>query len=325
MPDDNRSPNRPVMRLGVAACLLGEEVRFNGGHKRDRYVTGGLAEVAELVPLCPEVKIGLGVPREAIRLAQDANGDVRLVGSNSGADHTDAMRTFSEGKAAEIVGMSLSGYIFQTGSPSCGMERVKQYDRNGVPSKVGVGLFAAAVMAAMPLLPCEEEGRLNDDGLRENFLVRIFAYTRLRAHFSGAWTRGSLVAFHTAEKHLLLAHHQPTYRQLGRLVAGGKSLPREELAARYQHLYMTALKHHARRGAHVNVMQHQVGYVSGELDAGDRAEVHDLIDQYRQGLVPLSVPMTLIQHHVRRLGKDYLQGQSYQSPYPKGMDRKRPR
>ena len=306
------------IRIGVSACLLGQQVRFDGGHKESRLLTHTLSKFVEFVPVCPEMELGLGAPRESLRLVRDGRG-VRLVAPRSGTDHTDGMRTWAKRRLAQLAEHDLCGYVLKKDSPSCGMERVRVYDSNGMPQKDGSGLFAAALREAFPHLPVEEEGRLEDAKLRENFFERVFAYARLKAHFSGRWTLGDLVRFHTSEKLLLMAHHEPSYRELGRLVAAAKKTERAALAARYQELFMGALEHVATTKKHVNALQHIVGHFREELAEEARAALRQAIEDYRLELVPLVVPITLLAHHARLLNLEYLVGQTYLEPSPREL------
>lgn len=312
-------PPRSELRIGVSSCLLGEEVRFDGGHKLDHFLVDTLARYVQFVEVCPEVGIGLGVPRETVRLVQ-IGARVHMVGNKTGADHTAAMERFAARKAEELEALDLSGYVLKKDSPSCGMERVRVYNpESGMPAKDGRGLFAVALMARMPLLPIEEEGRLRDARLRENFIERIFAYRRLKNLFAPRWTRGDLVAFHTAHKLSLLAHDPPAYQALGRLVAEAKERPRAALAEEYQRVFMTALHKHASVRKQTNVLTHMAGYFKKVLDAAAKAELAQVIDDYRRGLVPLVVPLTLVRHYVRLHRVEYLAGQVYLEPHPKEM------
>ncbi len=308
---------RTPLRLGVSSCLLGERVRYDGGHKKDDFLTGLLARFVELVPVCPEVELGLGTPREPIRLQRD--GDlVRLVAPKSGKDHTEPMRRFAERRVRALARLDLCGYVLKKDSPSCGMERVRVWGGR-MPSRDGRGAFAAVLMAELPLLPVEEEGRLRDPGLRESFVERVFAYRRLKDLFQGRWTLGELVSFHAAEKLLVLAHEPAAYQRLGRLVAGAKGAPRAEITRAYAEVYMSALARPAPRGRHVNVLQHMAGYLKDLASADERQELAEAIEDYRRGLVPLVVPVTLVKHHVRRHGIAYLAGQRYLEPHPKEL------
>jgi uncharacterized protein YbgA (DUF1722 family) len=259
----------------------------------------------------------MGIPRPTIRLERRGD-DVRLVDPKHGVDHTDAMRRWSERRVAQLEKLDLCGYVLKKDSPSCGMERVRVYAK-GAPTKSGVGVFAQALLARFPLLPVEEEGRLRDDRLRENFVERVFAYRRLKDLFRGRFTVGDLVRFHTAEKLLLLAHHPEGYRQLGRIVAAAKGVPRDELAARYGALFMESMARPATTGKQVNVLQHMAGYFSESITDGERAELQEAIRDYGKRLVPLVVPLTLVRHHVRKLGVAWLQGQTHLEPHPREL------
>jgi uncharacterized protein YbbK (DUF523 family) len=231
---------RAEIRIGVSACLLGERVRFDGGHKRNDFITGLLARFATLVPVCPEVEIGLGTPRETLNLTC-SRGKVRLIATQTRLDHTEKMRRFAARKVAELGALKLSGYILKKDSPSCGLECVPVYDAGGVVAKYGRGLFAEALVREFPLLPVEEEDRLQDARLRLNFIERVFTYHRLRNFFSSPWTMSSLIRFHTAEKMLLMARDPAAYKKLERLVARARRVPRRDLASQYQAAYMTAV------------------------------------------------------------------------------------
>jgi uncharacterized protein YbgA (DUF1722 family)/uncharacterized protein YbbK (DUF523 family) len=306
------------LRLGVSSCLLGNEVRFDGGHKRDRFVTDLLGRFVEWVPVCPEVEVGMETPRPAMRLVGGDNG-VRMVEIKSGHDHTEAMRRFSARRVGALRGLDLCGYILKKDSPSCGMTRVRVYGDKSMPTRQGTGLYASALMAAYPNLPVEDEGRLHDAKLRENFIERVFAYQRLSRLLRGRWTRGQVVAFHTAHKLQVMAHSTVAYRDLGRLVATLKQTPRPVFRERYATGFMQALTHVASRGRNANVLQHAAGHLKANLDSASRTELAKLIHDYRKGLVPLVVPITLIGHHVRRHEVDYLSGQVFLEPHPREL------
>ncbi len=306
------------LRIGISTCLLGEPVRFDGGHKRDSFLVDTFGRFVEWVPVCPEVELGLGTPREALRLVRK-DEVVRMVNTRSGRDITDEMRVWARARADQLAADRLVGYVLKKDSPSCGMERVKIYGGSGMAEKRGRGLFAEALMARFPDLPVEEEGRLSDPRLRENFVERVFAYRRVRALFESRWTVGGLVRFHTAHKMALLAHDRQAYDGLGRLVAGAKGADRRTLADGYRALFMRALGAMATTRKHSNVLQHIAGHLKAQLDADARAELLAAIEDYRQGLLPLIVPITLIRHHVRRCGVEYLAGQVYLDPHPKEL------
>ena len=264
--------------------------------------------------------MGLGVPREPIRLvARDEHGGVRLVGVKSGADHTSAMEQYAKRRLDTLQRLDLCGYVLKKDSPSCGLMRVKVWNLHGMATKSGRGLFAVALTERFPQLPVEEEGRLSDARLRENFIERVFAYARLKTMFGGRWTAGHLVAFHAAHKLLLLAHSPDAYRRLGQLVARASSANRRGLRASYETAFMDALARLATRGRHVNVLQHMAGYLHDGLDLLSREELQQTIADYRAGFVPLVVPITLVRHHVRHLGVAYLAGQVYLEPHPKEL------
>ncbi len=310
------TPDPPKLRIGVSACLLGQEVRYNGGHKRDAFLADTFGRYVEWVAVCPEVEVGMGTPRPPIRLERQGE-EVRLVMPSTGEDYTDAMRSWAGRRVEALAGMDLDGYVLKKDSPSCGMERVKVYPGAGAPSKDGRGLFAEALMARLPDLPVEEEGRLNDPPLRENFIARVFVHHRWREGEREGWTRASLMRFHERHKFLLMARNQNGMRRLGRLLGdSGKQTPAAELAAAYRQGLTEVLRRPATRRGHTNVLQHLAGYVSDSLDPADRAELAETIKRYRLGLVPLIVPLTLIRHHVRRQGVEYLQGQAYLEPHP---------
>ncbi len=299
--------------IAISSCLLGEQVRYDGGHKHDRYLTGTLGQWFRYVPLCPEVGIGMGTPREPIRLVQ-IDGAVRVRGvRDAGLDVTDQLVGYADTVADQIA--DACGYIFKRASPSCGMERVKVYTGQGMPSTAGVGAYAGAVMRRFPRLPVEEEGRLNDPVLRENFIERVFVYDRLRALLADPSPR-RLIDFHTRHKLLVMAHNQQGYRRLGRIVADAGAGDLEATVEAYADLLMETLTRRATRRGHTNVLQHLMGYLKRRLDAEDKVELLEVIGQYRAGLVPLVVPMTLLRHHFRRHPHPYVEGQWYLEPHP---------
>lgn len=306
------------IRIGVSACLLGQAVRFDGGHKRSEFIVDIFGPFVEFVPVCPEVEVGLGVPRESLRLVREGS-EIRLVGNKRGTDRTEAMRRYSDRRTAALTTDNLSGYVLKKDSPSCGMERVRIYGNDGMPTRNGRGLYADALMRRFPNLPIEEEGRLNDARLRDNFIERVFAYRRIRTFFGGRWTLGGLVALHTAHKLQLLAHAPRAYAELGRMVANASTIPRGELRDNYEAEFMNALRKIATPARHVNVLQHMAGYFRDRLDPESRRELAAIIEDYRNGLVPLIVPITLVRHHVRTLDIGYLKGQVYLEPHPKEL------
>ncbi len=316
--DDSADLIDDEIRIGISACLLGEPVRFDGGHKRDAFLVETLKPFVRFVPVCPEMEIGLGAPRETLRLVRDESG-LRLVAPKSGEDLTARMESFARRRAAALRALDLHGFVLKKDSPSCGLERVKVYDRHGVPAKDGQGLFATALLAADPLLAVEEEGRLHDPKLRETFFVRVFAVRRLRRLFEGRFSLGRLVEHHASEKLLLLAHDPVAYRALGRVVANAKRMSREALLAEYVAPFLRAIAAPAPRRRQVNALQHAAGHVKEALDAEGRAELAGLIADYGKGLVPLIVPVTLLRHHARRTGATWLLRQTYLDPHPKEL------
>ena len=305
------------IRLGVSACLLGSEVRFDGQHKRDPFLCDELGPLVEWVSVCPEVEVGMGVPREPVRLVAAKRGTGPRMLGLSGADWTSRMNRFSAVRVRALAQEDLSGFVLKAKSPSCGVASVKIYDDAGARTASRArasGLFATALAAEFPNLPIEAEGRLHDARLRDNFLERVFAYARLRAFWKGRWTLGGLVDLHTAHKMALLAHSIDGYRALGRLVARGKSLARAELRERYEAGFMAALSKPSTPGGHANVLMHMVGHLKQQLDDGDKQELLELIEEHRRGHLPLIVPLTLLAHHARRCDATYLLGQTYLGP-----------
>ncbi|HSW38836.1 MAG TPA: DUF523 and DUF1722 domain-containing protein [Acidobacteriota bacterium] len=302
------------IRIGVSSCLLGEKVRYDGGHKHDRYITDILGRYFTFVPVCAEVECGLPVPREAMRLVGDPAAP-RLVTVKTGVDLTRQMNEWAEKRVRELEREGLSGFIFKSKSPSSGMERVKVYDRNGVPVLNGVGLFARVFMEHFPLLPVEEEGRLNDLCLRENFIESVFVCRRWRSAADKA-TPAALVAFHTTHKLLLRSHSEQHYRDLGRIIARAGSASPAELIGSYQQLLTAALRLKPTVKKHCNVLLHMMGYFKKQLSADEKRELLDLIDQFRLRHVPLIVPLTLFNHYIRKYNEPYLRQQVYLNPHP---------
>jgi uncharacterized protein YbgA (DUF1722 family)/uncharacterized protein YbbK (DUF523 family) len=308
-------PLIPKIAIGISSCLLGNEVRYDGGHKLDRFIRDTLGQYVRFVPVCPEVECGLPVPREAMRLVGEAEAP-RLLTRNTGIDHTDRMLTWAGRRVAELEAEELCGFIFKKDSPSSGMARVKVYNEQGMPVKSGSGLFAKAFMEHFPRLPAEEEGRLHDPVLRENFIERIFALQRWRNLLADEKSLGGLVAFHTREKLLLMSHSPSHYRVMGRLVAEGKRRAIGELFDEYERLFMEALTLKATAAKQCNVLHHILGYFKKQLSADEKQEMLSVIDHYRAGLLPLIVPMTLANHYVRKYRQAYLEEQTYLNPHP---------
>ena len=308
----------PEIQVGVSSCLLGHEVRYNGGHTRDRYVTDILAEHFSLLAVCPEVELGMGTPRETVRLVGTAEAP-RMVGSASATDWTERMNRWSRRRARELEQENLCGYIFKKNSPTCGVFRVKVYQEKGTPPQKGRGLFAAEFARQHPLLPIEEEGRLNDPHLRENFIERVFALHRLKQVFAGRWKRGAIVDFHACEKYLLMAHDPQGLKLLGRRLAAVADETPTRFRERYMADFMAILSKTATVRKHVNTMQHIAGYLRDHLTDEERRRVLAVVEDFRQGLVPLIVPMTLIRHFIELHDVAYVNRQTYLNPHPREL------
>ena len=317
-PNESSSESQDRLKLGVSSCLIGEKVRHNGGHTRNEFVLNTLGQWVDWVPVCPEVEIGLGVPRESLRLVGKLDSP-RMVGTRSGDDHTDTLNDWAEVRIQHLKNQKLDGYVFKKGSPSCGLFRVKVYDHNTVPIAKGRGLFAEKLTRAMPLLPVEEEGRLNDPKLRENFIERIFAYNRWQKLLEEP-SVSALVQFQADFKMTLMAHSPAGQKELGRLVANGRKLPLDEILEEYGRRFMEILQEIPTPKRHTNVLMHLMGFLKQSIDRGDKAELVDVLEKYRLGFLPLVVPVTLIQHHFRRASTpEWLNRQTYLNPYPSEM------
>jgi len=311
------SAAEPAIRIGVSSCVIGEEVRYNGGHARQRYLTDVLDHFVEYVPVCPEVEVGMGVPRPTVRLV-DQSGAIRMIDPKNEIDWTPAMQRLSRTRASELSSEDLCGFILKKDSPTCGLERVRVYTDSGA-RRDGQGMFATALIERLPFLPVEEEGRLNDPILRENFIERVFAYRRLKDLFVSRWRARDVIGFHTREKLLLRAHDEVMYRELGRLVADVASIPRAAFPDQYTELFMRAMARKATVAKHCNVLQHMVGFLRRADDEAGRIEMAEAIEDYRAGLVPLIVPTTLIRHLARRHEQTMFLESSYLSPHPKEL------
>jgi uncharacterized protein YbgA (DUF1722 family)/uncharacterized protein YbbK (DUF523 family) len=299
--------------IAISSCLLGQEVRYDGGHKHNGYITQSLGRYFEYLPFCPEVAIGLGIPRPAIQLVQVENTIRVRSAKDPGLDVTEQLQDYARSVVPALAGVC--GYIFKRASPSCGMERVKVY-KDGNLYGNDQGVYAATIMQALPNLPAEEEGRLMDPVLRENFIERVFVYHRWQQLLRDGLSAQALVDFHTIHKFSLLAHDEISYRELGKLVAVAGSRELEQLAAEYLGRMMRALATPATRKTHTNVLMHIMGYLKTKLTAGDKQELLEILDKYRLGQVPLIVPITLFRHFLRRFPDEYIQQQVYLSPHP---------
>jgi uncharacterized protein YbgA (DUF1722 family)/uncharacterized protein YbbK (DUF523 family) len=303
------------IRIGISACLLGKEVRYDGGHKLDRFITDTLGRFVDYVPVCPEVECGMPVPRESMRLEGDPESP-RLITTRTKVDKTAQMQNWAERRVVELEKENLMGFIFKSDSPSSGMERVKVYNEKDMAARTGVGMFARAFMKHFPLLPVEEEGRLHDPGLRENFIERVFALARWRHVLAGNRGLGNLVMFHTQHKLMILSHSTRHYQEMGRMMAGAKGIPLPSLVDSYQKEFMEALKLKATTKKNANVLMHMAGYFKQQLTSGEKQELAEIIDLYRKEQIPLIVPITLINHYVRKYDQPYLKKQHYLNPHP---------
>ena len=303
------------IRIGVSACLLGQPVRYDGQHKHDHYITDTLGQYFEFVGVCPEVECGLTVPRESMRLVGDP-ANPRLLTTRTEIDHTERMLSWAARRVVELEKEGLFGFIFKSRSPSSGMENVKVYNAKGMVGGKSPGLFGKAFQAHFTSLPCEDEGRLNDPDLRENFIERVFTLWRYRQAVSSAPTLATLMTFHARNKLLIQAHHEALMREMGRELAALKPSQARSHIPVYETKLMRALKTLATVPKHTNILQHMAGYLRGKADEADRKELADLITQYHAGLIPLIVPVTMLRHYVIKHGIPYLLDQYYLDPHP---------
>jgi uncharacterized protein YbgA (DUF1722 family)/uncharacterized protein YbbK (DUF523 family) len=303
------------IRLGISSCLLGEKVRYDGGHKLDHFLKETLGNYVDWVAVCPEVEYGLPVPREAMRLEGDPSSP-RLVTIRTRIDHTEGMLKWAGKKVRELEDMDLCGFVFKSRSPSSGMQGVKVYGPSGVPLRSGTGIFAKTFMQRFPLLPAEDEGRLQDPSLRENFIERIFVFHRWRQLMQGRISAGRLVSFHSDHKLLILSHSTKHYNVMGRLVAEAKKYRPEELYRAYITTLMEGLRLAATTRKNTNVLLHVMGYFKKELSPGEKQELVGVIDHYRKGFLPLIAPVTLLNHNVKKYDEPYLKRQWYLNPHP---------
>lgn len=298
---------------------MGEKVRFDGSHRSQRWVRDELTQFFDFQCHCPEVAVGMSIPRRAVRLVERDGERRMLTSKGSEIDWTDQVATYADGQLERLA--HLRGFLLTSNSPSCGMERVRVYqdDDSGRHVKNGVGLFAASLKAHFPWMPLEEDGRLNDPMLRENFMLRVFALDDLHNSLCEEFSVGALVAFHSRYKLMLMAHSQADYRSLGRLVAEAKSWNLDELFGHYRLAFMKALAHRVKRQQHVNVLMHVMGYFKRYLSRDEKAELNALIMQYHAGEIPLLAPLTLLNHYLKRHPNDYLAQQTYLNPYPSSL------
>jgi uncharacterized protein YbgA (DUF1722 family)/uncharacterized protein YbbK (DUF523 family) len=303
------------IRIGISTCLLGENVRYDGGHKLDRFLTDTLGQYVEYVPVCPEVECGLPIPREAMHLEGDPESP-RLVTLRTKQDTTERMVSWAKKRVVELEKEDLCGFIFKSNSPSSGMERIRVYNKKGMPVKKGVGMFARTFMEHFPLLPVEDEARLHDPKLRENFVERIFTLKRWREVLTRKESRGNLVDFHTQHKLLILSHSPKHYQTMGKLIAKAKEVPLKSLYQQYQTILMETLQLKTTPKKNANVLMHMMGYFREQLFPDEKQELLEVIDLYRREYIPLIVPITLINHYVRKYDQSYLKQQVYLNPHP---------
>ena len=310
------SVDKKDLHIGISACLMGEKVRFDASNKPSKFCINELSQHASFKSFCPEVAIGLPIPRATIR--QIKQNDVISVSRPDGSGEvTEALAAY--GKKVASITKHLSGYIFCAKSPSCGMERVKVYSPEGNSLKSnGIGVFANEIMKANPLLPCEENGRLNDALIRENFIARVYAYKHWQKLTESGLSKHKLASFHSQYKYTVMSHDLVAYKQLGQLLARA-DMPLFEMAEQYISGLMQALKTLATRKKHANTLAHIQGYFSKHLKVSERQELTQQIHNYREGLVPLLAPLTLIKHYLLQYPKDYLANQAYLSPYPEQL------
>lgn len=313
---------QPIPKIGISRCLLGDEVRVNGGHCQDKWVTRVLKPFVDFVGVCPEVEVGMSVPRPPLRLAiteaSEDSDDVRLIESKSGAEWTETMESYSEERADGLATADLDGFILKKDSPTCGVFRVKVYDRNNSPSRRGSGVFASALRERFPNLPIEEDGRLNDPGLRESFLIRIHVYARWRRFLEQDGSAKGLQKFHARNKMLLLAGDPTRYRKLGRLAAGFETGARgpERRLEEYERVMMRALERPVSRGRHVNVLQHLLGFCKTEMTQAEKSELRRVLGLYLQGAVPRDVPVALVRYLLlKHEAAAWASEQTYLEPY----------
>ncbi|MFA0085385.1 hypothetical protein BCU70_00800 [Vibrio sp. 10N.286.49.C2] len=304
--------------LGISSCLLGEKVRYDSGHKQSTYVNKELRDYFSFVSVCPEVGMGLPVPRPTIRLMSNEERISLVETKDATKDYTDGMLTYTHQKVAELEDTEMCGYIVCAKSPSCGMERVKVYTVGHAKTN-GVGLYTEHLMKKMPWLPVEEDGRLNDPVLKENFISRVFGLNDFYQSMQGAPTPGKIVDFHSRYKLTLMAHNPSAYKSLGRLVAHQNELEPSDFYQQYRQGLMDGLKHRASRKNVTNVLMHIQGYFKRSLNADEKRELSQVIDDYRTGVLPLLSPLTLIKHYLRAYPDDYLAQQRFLQPHPEEM------
>lgn len=315
---DDGSPVHPI-RLGASACLLGERVRFDGGHKQNKFMLQDLKPYVEWVPVCPEVEMGMSIPRETIRLVGEIE-DPELIGPKTETNYTKTMKDWSAERLPGLVNENLHGFVLKKDSPSCGLFRVRVYNEKGMPTRAGRGLFARALVDDMPLLPVEEEGRLRDPYLRENFIMRVFTLYRWSRLMASHPTTHELVSFHASLRMLLMAHHPAKAKEMGRWVSQAGSLSLDEFTTEYHRMMMECLASRPNRGRQCHVLSRLMGFLKQVLSSDEKQELSEVIQDFRQGMVPLLVPITLLRSYFRRhTVPDWIHEQVYLNPYPKEL------
>lgn len=306
------------INIGISACLVGQKVRYNGDGLKPTLINEQFTKYFGYVPFCPEVDIGMTIPREAVRL-EKKDGNIRLWASKSETDYTEKMLDYSHKKVQELARLNISGYILKKDSPTCGMERVKIYDHNGVPAKSGVGLFAKILKERFPLVPIEEEGRLNDMRLRERFVERVFAFRRLQDFLTDNPTLGKLMQFHTAHKMLLMAHHPQKYRALGHALANARKENLSVYLLEYSNAFMEIMSGHTSLKKQTDVLFHLFGFFKKEISSAEKEEFLELVKQYKNKMIPMIVPITMLRHYLKKYPVDWLKAQVYFDPYPEAL------
>ena len=307
------------IKIGVSSCLIGEKVRWNGDHKQNHFVREVLANYFEYVSVCPEMEVGMGVPRETVALYGNLDKS-RMISKKTQTDWTRPMKNYIKDRLKSLTHDDLCGYIFKSKSPSCGLGRIPVYSEFGSnKARHGSGMFAQAFTKAFPIVPTEDEGRLNNPRIRENFIVKVFSFYRLQALFKQKFSLGALVKFHTQQKFLLLAHSRKHYDTLGQLVAKPKAMGLEILKVKYGEIFMEALTFKATPKKNTDVLLHMMGFLKKILSKEEKKDILSVIEDYRKQLLPLIVPVTLIRHHVNKNKIEYLMGQAYLNPHPKEL------
>lgn len=306
------------MKLGVSSCLLGSLCRYDGSHSRDQFVTGALSEYFDLIPYCPEAHI-FGTPRDTLRMVE-VDGSVRVLKSKDATDVTRELQEVSQLFCQEVVQEELCGFVLKSKSPTCGIERVKVYqEKNSCHEKKGEGLFAQALRAALPYLPIEEEGRLNDPWLKENFLMQVYAYADLQTFIKQATSLNALVEFHTQYKYLIYAKSQQAYKEMGNIVANHDKKPLDTILKEYQEAFLKAIAMKGSVSKTYNVLLHIMGYFKKQLSLEEKHHLLDTCDEYKEGIVPLIAVIKLLNIYVIRFEQTYLKNQKFLNPYPKEL------